>query len=465
MNSGIKPNNLSLFSDIMPFGGKLDESNRWVKLSGLVPWERLVDLHNSYFDVKRISTVKSGRLIIGLLIGKIKMGLSDVEILNYFYENPYFQYFCGYDHFIVRSDKKVIDSSLLTRRRKKLGEKYFLEFENEILEILKEHKLIKGKELLIDATVTESKISYPSDIRLLNVVREFCIKKISWLKKTLKFDQIDIRNYKRVAKRTYLDYAKKKRKSQKLIRSTTRKMLSFTSRNIRQLEMVINQSVDRLLNPKNFKISFDFIDGLGIIREIKNIQKQLITAKEILKQQSHKYRDKTNIIANRIVSFEQPFIRPIVRGKEGKKNVEFGAKSHIASSEGYAFSNKIEHRAFSEKLLLEDSLNQHQTRFNRMPKKCLLDDAYSSIANKKLLKQHNIKHSLKNQGITNKKGQQKKKQLRKERSKIEGVIGNLKKDYSLEKITLKGENGANIQTSLAMGTFNMFKALRAIEAR
>ena len=195
---------------------------------------------------------------------------------------------------------------------------------------------------------------------------------------------------------------------------------------------------------------------------IKEIEDKLITAREIYHQQNTKYQEKTNQIKDRIVSFDQPFIRPIVRGKEGGKKVEFGAKAHISSSEGYVFSNKIEHRAFSEKVELEDSLNQHQKRFNRLPKKSLLDDAYSSLQNKELLKKHNIKHSLKNQGKATDKQKLQKRKLRKERSKIEGVIGNLKKDYSLEKIVLRTKEGAQIQTSLAMGTFNMFRVLREI---
>ena len=76
--------------------------------------------------------------------------------------------------------------------------------------------------------------------------------------------------------------------------------------------------------------------------------------------------------------------------------------------------------------------------------------------------QDNIKHSLKNQGKATDKQKLQKRKLRKERSKIEGVIGNLKKDYSLEKIVLRTKEGAQIQTSLAMGTFNMFRVLREI---
>lgn len=351
-----------------------------------------------------------------------------------------------------------MDSSLLTKRRNKLGEEYFLKFENEILEILKKHKLIKGKELLLDATVVESKISYPNDIKLLNTVRTYCIDKISLLKKTLKLEE-KIRTYKRKAKKVYLDYAKKKKKSHKIIRSTTRQMLGFTNRNIKQLTSIITQAKEKL-SSKNFRLGlFEELAIAGLIKEIEN---KLITAKEIYHQQRIKYQERTNQIKNRIVSFDQPFIRPILRGKEGNKKVEFGAKAHISSSEGYAFSNKVEHRAFSEKIELEDSLNQHQKRFNRLPNKSMLDDAYSSLANKELLKKHNIKHSLKNQGITSLKQKQQKRKLRKERSKIEGLIGNLKKDYTLEKIVLKTKEGAQIQTSLAMGTFNMFRVLREI---
>ncbi len=459
-------NQLPLFKDIMPYGGKLDQNNRWIRLSSLIPWQELSDLHDSYFDPKRLSVVKSARLVVGLMIGKSKLGLSDEEILNYFYENPYFQYFCGFDNFISK-ESKVMDPSLLTRRRRKLGEKYFLKFESEILAVLKQRNLVKGKDLLLDATVFESKISYPNDVKLLNVVRSYCVEKISvlrnTLKKTLKSD-LKIRTYKRTAKKVYLNYAKKKKKSQKIIRSTTRQMLGFTRRNIKQLEFLLEQTKE-YLSSKNFKLRCREESNVesNLRQLIKEIENKLITAKAIYQQQKTKYQERTNQIKDRIVSLNQPFIRPILRGKEGNKKVEFGAKAHLASSGGYVFSDKIEHRAFSEKIELENSLERHKSRFNRMPKEAMIDDAYSSIQNKEILKQHNIKHSLKNQGRTTPKQRQEKRKLRKSRSKIEGVIGNLKKDYNLDKIILKSIDGAQIQASLAIGTFNMFRVLREIE--
>ena len=242
--------------------------------------------------------------------------------------------------------------------------------------------MIKGKELLLDATVFESKISYPNDVKLLNVVRDYAVRQIAKLKKNFQIDD-KIRTYKRKAKKVYLDFAKKKQKSGKVIRKATRKMLNFTGRNLRQLEEMLSKAREKW-SAKNFKLSF--LEEAGLKGLIKAIENKLKTAKEIYIQQNKKYEEKSNVIKDRIVSFEQPFVRPIKRGKEGGKKTEFGGKAHIALSDGYVFSNKVEHRAFSEKVELESSLEKHQERFAKLPKKVLIDDGYSSLSNKALLK-------------------------------------------------------------------------------
>ena len=66
-------------------------------------------------------------------------------------------------------------------------------------------------------------------------------------------------------------------------------------------------------------------------------------------------------------------------------------------------------------------------------------------------------------GIKGKDGSKKaKRKLRKERSKIEGVIGNLKKDYSMKLVTLKTKEGAEIQARIAASMFNLNRAINMI---
>ncbi len=231
-------------------------------------------------------------------------------------------------------------------------------------------------------TVFESKIEYPNDVKLLNTVRSYAIKQIDILKKKFKIEE-KIRTYKRKAKKVYLDFAKKKQKNKKVINKATRKMLNFTNRNINQLVAII-KGAKKKLSSGNFQLGL--IEEVGLQGLIKEIEKKLVVGKEIFRQQQRKYKEKVTSIPGRIISFDQPFVRPIKRGKEGGKKTEFGAKAHIALTDGYVFSDKVEHRAFNEKLELKNSLANHQDRFERLPKKVLIDDGYSSFDNKALLK-------------------------------------------------------------------------------
>lgn len=61
------------------------------------------------------------------------------------------------------------------------------------------------------------------------------------------------------------------------------------------------------------------------------------------------YRTRTNRIDHRIVSIHQPFIRPIVHGKDGKK-VEFGSKIIVILIDGYARVNQFDFGSFNENI-------------------------------------------------------------------------------------------------------------------
>jgi len=71
---------LPLFPELFPFGGKLDESNRWLRIAELIPWEELESEYAERFsDVGRPGT--DAQLVIGLLLLKHMTGLSDEEVV------------------------------------------------------------------------------------------------------------------------------------------------------------------------------------------------------------------------------------------------------------------------------------------------------------------------------------------------------------------------------------------------
>ena len=83
----------SLFSELLPFGGKLSLNNRWIKMHDVMPWQELEEIYRKHFsNLGRPG--KDSQLINGLLIVKHQMVLSDVEVVELFLDNPYIQYFC-----------------------------------------------------------------------------------------------------------------------------------------------------------------------------------------------------------------------------------------------------------------------------------------------------------------------------------------------------------------------------------
>ena len=203
---------LLIFKELSPYSGQIDTNNRWIKLADLVPWDEMDVIYRKYFDERKQSRIKKSRLIIGLQLGQMLMELADRAVLDYFHENPYFQYFCGEESFVPKLDKSIIHHSLLSKRRKRLGEDCARKFEQEIVAVLKKKELIRGDKLILDATVFPANMTYPNDVKLLNTAREYMCKKILEIKNT--FDPSGrIRTYRQTARKVYLRFQKTKKKS------------------------------------------------------------------------------------------------------------------------------------------------------------------------------------------------------------------------------------------------------------
>jgi hypothetical protein len=81
----------------------------------------------------------------------------------------------------------------------------------------------------------------------------------------------------------------------------------------------------------------------------------LLVVSEIYPQQLWMYQNNTNRIEDRIVSINQPHIRPIVRGKAGS-SVEFGAKIAASCYDGYVFLDHLSWNNFNESKNLKQEI-------------------------------------------------------------------------------------------------------------
>ena len=181
----MKPKSLrqTEFEDFyLPFGGRLNSSNRWVVLAKKIQWDEFEDLYAANFSSSgQGAPAFNVRIALGALIIKEKLQLTDEEGVLHIEENPYLQYFLGFPEF---RDTRPFDPSMYVHFRKRFGEDVLAEVNERIvkraLEQIKEPEADddqeppvthKGK-LLIDATCAPSDIAYPTDLGLLNQARE-----------------------------------------------------------------------------------------------------------------------------------------------------------------------------------------------------------------------------------------------------------------------------------------------------
>jgi len=440
MYKGKDRKTLPLFEELFPLGGKLDENNRWLKIAELIPWDDLEASYRSYFShTGRPAT--DARLFIGLMLLKHMTGLSDREVVQSVRENIYHQAFCGFDHFVSGVS---LDPSSLTKLRKRLGLTYFKELEEKTYGVLIDRKIIKGKGLLVDATVFPENIKYPNDVGLLNEVREWLVGQIKPLGKKI---EKTYRTYCRLAKKAYLSFTKKRRRTQKMIRKARRQMLQYVRRNLNQLEEII-----QTLKAEGVEVSRKLIEKLDVCRRIYDQQKEM-------------YQEKKHRIDDRIVSLYRSYVRPIKRGKEGGRSTEFGPKGSLSYVDGYLFLDKLDHNNYSEadNDIVKDQIESYEKKFGKKPPSFTGDQLYGTRDNRRLMNELEIRPAFKALGRRGKHppdGWLKKKQ--KERNRIEGSFGHGKVHFGLNCVKYNGIEGSEMWIRLGIMGMNLQTALARI---
>ena len=428
-----------LFKELMPFGGQLEEGNRWLKIKSLIPWGDLEAEYAKYFSHKGRPCL-DGRLVIGLFLLKHMSNRSDREIILELQENVYWQAFCSFEGFVT---SKQLNSSSLAKIRKRLGTKFTKELEEKTYRVLIDQKIIKARGMLVDATVFPEKIKYPNDVAILNDVREWIS---GWLKEISNTTGEKIRTYKRKAKKLYLNFAKKKQKTKKMIRKTKRQMLQYVKRNLNQLKERMGD-LDYLVRAE--------------------VEIRLEIAQKIYEQQKYMFDENINKIEERIVSWWREYVRPIKRGKGGSKNVEFGPKVSLSQVDGMIFVDEFKHDNYSEanKEVVEKQIENYENRFGKKPPSMTGDMLYGTLKNRELLKDKEIRSAFKPLGRKCKKNEKQEKYVRRkqrERNCIEGSIGDVKEHYGCHGIRYHCREGSEMWIRLAFLARNLKIALARV---
>jgi hypothetical protein len=212
-----------------------------------------------------------------------------------------------------------------------------------------------------DATCYESRIAFPTDVKLIWSCCHEAYQIIQRQRKFLKLRKSRM-NYQR-QKEFFQSYQKTKKKTRRAEKKLRKKLLKFLRKLIEHLQTL---ELKNLSNKEQVKL-----------KHIKKIYEQ---------QHGKLYGNKP--IEDRIVSLSKPYIRPIVRGKE-TKTVEFGAKVNVLQIDGINFIEHLSYDAFNEGTRLTNGIHLHRKLFGRCSH-LSADQIYATNVNRKYCRENNI---------------------------------------------------------------------------
>lgn len=451
----------------MPFGVPLREDNRWVVLSDMVPWEIIDREYRTCFKSNEGQIALPSRLAFAALYIQSEEGFTDEQTRRNIQENPYLQYFCGFDCYTGDSP---FDSSMMTHFRKRISKEMIqrinaLTFASEAVASMDNTDDADAQEegieeeiplpsnnrgtLILDATCCPADIHYPTDVGLLNHARELLENMIDILHPFVQEIYSEKpRTYRQVARKAYLGYTKKRKHTIRETRAQIRGDLQYIRRDIGYIQKMVASGAP--------------LEALG-----SELYRKLLVIQELARQQWEMYNDKKHAIEDRIVSISQPHIRPIIRGKAGVP-VEFGAKVMVGLVGGYAFLMKADWNNYAEGSCLKEAVEEYRQTFGFYPKTILADRAYPSRDNKLWCASVGIRLSGPRLGRKSaaEKAEETKQIYRDscDRVAIEGEFGVVKRRYTLDHVMAKLPDTS--MSSIAMGFFsaNMERKLRLLFA-
>jgi len=353
---------------------------------------------------------------IALQFLKHYLQLSDELLMQRINTDWGMQLFCG---ILLRGDERIRDTNLPSWWRTYIGKHLNVD------DMQKEFALhwrpfMQGTGVgMQDATCYESRISFPTDVKLIWNCCHEVYQLIQKQRKLLRLRKSRM-NYLR-QKLIFQSYQKTRKKSRRAEKKLRKKLLKFLLKLLQQLNAL--QEKYRLTLPGKQQTKLHTIAG-------------------VYEQQHSKLYGHVEQIKDRIVSLSKPYIRPIVRGKE-TKTVEFGAKVNILQIDGINFIEHLSYDAFNESTRFQTGIFLQRKLFGKCTHQSA-DQIFATNANRKYCKQNGI--------ATNfiPKGKQKiqhieqaavlRKTLNIARGTIlEGSFGNEKNHYFLQKIPARND--------------------------
>lgn len=404
-------------SFLMPtLGEQLDPRQPLKQLAEQFPWAAFEQAFGKYYSPEG-RPAKPVRLMVGLLLLKQLFNQGDETVVAAWVQNPYWQYFCGMAEF---QWQVPCDPSDLVYFRQRIGEAGMARLLQASVQL--HGPAAQETEVVVDTTVQEKNITYPTDTKLTHKIIRRC-----W--KLADRNGVKLRRRYRKAVRQGIMAQRWRRdpRNRKAAHRAGRTMKTIAGRLLRELE--------RKLPP-----------------EVRAGQRESFALyRRVLRQQRSD--------RNKIYSLHEPQVYCLSKGK-AHKPYEFGSKASVVMTKtaGIIVGAVAHEENLYDGDALRPALQQTKTITGQQPAKAIVDRGYrgrKEVDGTEVLLPGPPKP-----------GQSKSASARlrarfRRRAAIEPVLSHLKHQYRLARCFLKGFVGDQLNLLLAATAWNLKKWLRA----
>lgn len=396
----------------------LDTYDPLIQLADTIPWSKFEIEFKKYYTGEG-RPPKPIRLMVGILLLKQLKNLSDESIVEHWKQNPYFQYFCGLNEYQASVPCHPTELVKFRNRIGKEGMEFIFKMSVEL-----HGKDAEEKEVIVDSTVQESNMTFPTDGKL-------AIKIIIHLVRIAKKENIKLRrSFKKEVKelRILLRFFRHPKKITKALGAMKR---------LREIAKTILRDIDRKFE-ENMELHNRYAEAFYLYMRVLLQQKNT---------------------PNKIYSLHEIDAYAINKGKD-HKGYEFGTKASIVTTKesGIIVGVAAHKTNMHDSKTLEDVLaNATQTRTTPIAE-AICDRGYRGTKEVSI-QNHTIVISIPSTVL--KKDTKEQREIKREkfrrRASIEPIIGHLKSDYRMARNYLKGFVGDEINLLLAAAAFNLKK--------
>jgi len=358
------------------------------------------------------------RLMVGLHYLKHAFDESDESVIDRWVENPYWQYFCGFDYM---QHECPIHPTSMVKWRQRVGAEKLESLLAETIRIALKHKQVTSQQLrkvTVDTTVQEKAIAFPTDARLYT---KMLLRLVNLSKKR----GIQLRQ-------TYI------RKAPHLLKQQGRYAHARQFKRSRRCTKTLHTLLGRVVRDI----------GRKAVEIDSQLQEYLERAEKLLSQ--------TQKSKNKLYSIDAPEVECISKGKAHKR-YEFGCKVSVATTNesNWVVGVQALHGNPYDGHTLAGAIGQVERVTGKKIKEAFVDKGYRG-------------HDYTGDGqvhITGQRGKSKAgpalRKRKKRRSAVEPKIGHMKSDNRMNRNYLKGAEGDRINAILAGIGANIRKLLAA----